>query len=486
MPGALEATPVGAMKPTGPKSRKLALARGDTVETTPVSTEVSREECKKPRVTFDLHDESDLSSSERSAESGDDQHSEWKTVQGKHRRKIPSREASEERRGLSELSQEQEHLVKLVENKLTETDCKTIEARQHTLNLNRESSESRGEGTSQDKGKALDPQNWGNIELDDEDVDLDTQKAALASFRKAQELKEAEHQEQWEVLQSLNESQEEDSLIMGTPDQGGYIPRARAESAVKAIKEKVSKQYKAHIQALEAQLALREDSSRRKARKKASNLMDGMVDWVLERASSPPPSRCMPQAMEPIQQVAPRSYIGQALGRLKTSNKSKSKKMKRKKKHTSRDPSDDEDPSESSSSSSPSESSSGSSESSESSSDDSSSRSSRWCTKRKKRSCKSKKNTLKPIPPVNYDGSPDSWVFHQFLTEGTAYVKDGEGSTILLASRTMLGECCLAAIQPKGFWTKLRAQERESVCVCVRERERERGKIKKYHSRQWG
>jgi len=35
----------------------------------------------------------------------------------------------------------------------------------------------------------------------------------------------------------------------------------------------------------------------------------------------------------------------------------------------------------------------------------------------------------------------------------------------------MLGECCLAAIQPKGFWTKLRAQERERVCVCVCERE---------------
>ncbi|KAG2045861.1 hypothetical protein BDR06DRAFT_985729 [Suillus hirtellus] len=31
-----------------------------------------------------------------------------------------------------------------------------------------------------------------------------------------------------------------------------------------------------------------------------------------------------------------------------------------------------------------------------------------------------------PIPPVNYDGSPDSHVFHQFLTEGTAYVKDGQ------------------------------------------------------------
>jgi hypothetical protein len=54
-----------------------------------------------------------------------------------------------------------------------------------------------------------------------------------------------------------------------------------------------------------------------------------------------------------------------------------------------------------------------------------------------------------------------------------------EGSTILLGCRTMLGECCLAAIQPKGFWTRLRAQEREreSVCVCVCERERERERI---------
>jgi hypothetical protein len=61
-----------------------------------------------------------------------------------------------------------------------------------------------------------------------------------------------------------------------------------------------------------------------------------------------------------------------------------------------------------------------------------------------------------------------------------------EGSTILLASRTMLGECCLAAIQPKGFWTRLRAQERERVCVCVCVCVRERGRIRKYHSRQWG
>jgi len=33
---------------------------------------------------------------------------------------------------------------------------------------------------------------------------------------------------------------------------------------------------------------------------------------------------------------------------------------------------------------------------------------------------------LKPIPLVEYNGSVDSKAFHHFITEGTAYVKDGE------------------------------------------------------------
>ncbi|KAG2098402.1 uncharacterized protein F5147DRAFT_815844 [Suillus discolor] len=420
MPGALEATLIGALKPSGPKPRKLALARADTVETS-VNSEVSREEYKRPRVTFDLHDESDLTSSEKSAESGDEQPSKWTNIQGKRGKRVLSHEASEERQAPSELSQEQENLVKLAENELTENDHKKIEARQRTLNLNRESTESRGEGTSRDKGKAPDPRNWGDVELEDGEVDLDAQRVALETFRLAREYEEAECEEQQEVLRSLDESREDDSLILAPRDKGEYVPHARAESAVKAIKEKVSKQYEARIQELEARLALNEGSGGRKGRKKPSNPIDGMVNQVLERVSSPPLARSTPQAMEPIQEVAPRSYIGQALGRLKNSKKSKSKKTKRKKKHTSHDPSDSEDSSDSSSS----ESSSESSESSESSSDDSSTKSSRKRTK-KKCSHKNKKNTLKPIPPVNYNGSLDSRAFHQFLMEGTTYVKDGQ------------------------------------------------------------
>jgi hypothetical protein len=32
---------------------------------------------------------------------------------------------------------------------------------------------------------------------------------------------------------------------------------------------------------------------------------------------------------------------------------------------------------------------------------------------------------LKPIAPTTYDGAVDSCAFHRFITEGTAYVKDG-------------------------------------------------------------
>ncbi|KAG2098446.1 uncharacterized protein F5147DRAFT_815981 [Suillus discolor] len=174
MPGALEATPIGALKPSGPKPRKSALARADTIETS-VNSEVSREEYKRPRVTFDLHDESDLTSSEKSTESGDDQPSEWTNIQGKHGKRVPSHEASEERRASSELSQEQENLVKLAENELTENNR---------------------EGTSRDKGKAPDPRNWGDVELEDGEVDLDAQRAALETFRLAREYEEAEREEQ--------------------------------------------------------------------------------------------------------------------------------------------------------------------------------------------------------------------------------------------------------------------------------------------------
>ncbi|KIK43568.1 hypothetical protein CY34DRAFT_81548, partial [Suillus luteus UH-Slu-Lm8-n1] len=156
-------------------------ARADTVETIPGNVDINEENIK-PKVTFDLHEESDLSSSEETDGAGDDQSREWTNVKRTRGRKIPSREDSESR-ATSELSQEQDNLVRLAERKLTNDDRKKIKARERTLNLSRGSSTlSREEGPSRDKGKAPDPANWGNLELEDGEADLDAQRAALESF----------------------------------------------------------------------------------------------------------------------------------------------------------------------------------------------------------------------------------------------------------------------------------------------------------------
>jgi Retrotransposon gag protein len=163
-----------------------------------------------------------------------------------------------------------------------------------------------------------------------------------------------------------------------------------------------------------------------------------------------------PRDMEPMEQVDPKSYIRLAFKQLnkdrkptKWSTRHKNDSSPSKSSSSSSDessdssqestPSEDESSSSSGGSSSPS---SGSSEddSSETSDSESTERPhkrhrhrsrrdrSRGRKKRAKSSRRDKKRgrmTLKPIPPTKYDGSVDSKAFHRFITEGTAYVKDG-------------------------------------------------------------
>ena len=128
-------------------------------------------------------------SSEQSFETGDSQPERWTTVQ----RKCPGRRAPRENSGgrhaTSNLSQEQENLVKLAETQLSKTDRKKIEARECVLNLRKtraKSAEPRG-GPSKDKGKAPDPKDWGGIDLQDEELDLEAQREAFESYHIARE-----------------------------------------------------------------------------------------------------------------------------------------------------------------------------------------------------------------------------------------------------------------------------------------------------------
>ena len=139
------------------------------------------------------------------------------------------------------------------------------------------------------------------------------------------------------------------------------------------------------------------------------------------------PRKSATQVIEPAHQIAPTSYLGKALDRVKG---------KRQWAHDS-DTSEGSSPSLSSSNSSQSSDDDSSSPTLPSSSGNQRHRMRKWqnchtknkTTWRRKRSKsrgrhkrdKSGYGKLKPIAPTKYDGSPDSQAYYCFLTEGAAY-----------------------------------------------------------------
>ncbi|KAG1793840.1 uncharacterized protein HD556DRAFT_1476184 [Suillus plorans] len=295
------------------------------------------------------------------------------------------------------LTREQENLVREAENKLTPAEKERVWTRWNIPSRpssdGSEPEESQVAGPSKDKGKVPDPRNWGNANLDEEDIDLEAQRAALASYRaargggpdvRAQEEALRTYKAAQEWAQSSDEGsapRDADSRTQQKVPGDDLITRTEAEAAVRAAE----KRYKIRSRPLRTTASDRETldlTPRTKRGKRRTRIGDrdpvgALVDHALERSSDPRERRATPKAMDPARQVAPKSYIGQALGRLDKQRDKSERRTRR-----------------------------------------------RGDTKRRRDRAK-KKSTLKPIPPVNYDGSPDSRAFHQFLTEGTAYVKDG-------------------------------------------------------------
>ena len=66
---------------------------------------------------------------------------------------------------------------------MTREQRQQVKRRQDKIQTRHENSvSSRREGPSEPKGKGIDPREWGNAHLSEEDLDLDAQAAALNSF----------------------------------------------------------------------------------------------------------------------------------------------------------------------------------------------------------------------------------------------------------------------------------------------------------------
>ncbi|KAG1784934.1 uncharacterized protein HD556DRAFT_1461102 [Suillus plorans] len=256
-----------------------------------------------------------------------------------------------------------------------------------------------GEGTS--KGKGVDPRNWGDAMLDEEDLNLEEQRAALESFKTAREIaSQTESSSEGDLHAPLKGSgpkgQRQDIFEQAAREQRAV------DHAVKMAENRLRKEYDQKLKEVLAGVQRPERRARvREPFERMTYPIDDMVRRVVNPKTNRREQRHTPQAMEPVHQVAPRSYIGQALGRLGRGG----------------DDSSDSSFSDSSSSSSD--------ETSSSSSDNEVPR--KGSKRSKKRSKRKKgKTTLKLIAPATYDGAVDSRAFHRFITEGTAYVKDGK------------------------------------------------------------
>ncbi|KAG6824154.1 hypothetical protein H0H92_007833, partial [Tricholoma furcatifolium] len=245
------------------------------------------------------------------------------------------------------------------------------------------------EGTSKSKGKGADPANWGNAGIPDEEQNLEAQAAELGHYQK------------------LKKRGEEQPITKDYDKPDKTKPN--------------EPQYK------KARLSNRNDTpaSERRSNTPALSMLAErrLKDLTKGRYGRKTTTTARRAEINPVEQVASKSYLGQAL-----KNSRKAGRRRRTPSPSNSDPSSSSSSSERSSSSTSSDEDSSSSENDSSSEEDNSPvrQRNRSRKNRSRRRAKPTKSTLKPIPPKEYDGSPDARSYHRFVTEGTAYLQDGK------------------------------------------------------------
>ena len=83
-----------------------------------------------------------------------------------------------------ELTAEQARVVYAATNNMTVQQKETLKRRHDKVNSPQSPTHSNGEGPSRNKGKGIDPREWGNVNISQESLDVEAQVAALESFNK--------------------------------------------------------------------------------------------------------------------------------------------------------------------------------------------------------------------------------------------------------------------------------------------------------------
>ncbi|EPQ58519.1 hypothetical protein GLOTRDRAFT_91909 [Gloeophyllum trabeum ATCC 11539] len=269
-------------------------------------------------------------------------------------------------------------------------------------------------GPSQSEGKAVDPRNWATTGLNETDLDVEQQRAALENWNTIRE------------VQLSNKSTGPGSLDSEPRSDGVVEPNNSIHKRIRALKA-LTARLEAELEEEKPQVADHSPNQPPPSKKKKQESKTILPEPKSKgKASNHPPRTRGSKGLRPVNQVHPRSTIG----------------------HSPGSPDDSSDDSDSSSSSFSSRHSTpgllvlSSSESldSESSSGESDAppkhglgarhvkvkgKSPNSAKGTKKKEKQSHKTLLKPHPPAKYDGTADVCRFNKFMAEAIAYVEDG-------------------------------------------------------------
>ncbi|KAG1721725.1 uncharacterized protein EDB91DRAFT_1274903 [Suillus paluster] len=234
----------------------------------------------------------------------------WSTVARKCNRKTIFNDVNKSRaKRPNELTKEQKKVVSAAEQQLTEDECTRVNRRKYSVRHDcGNDTESPGEGPS--KGKGPDPWNWGAMNLEEEELDMEAQRAALESYKLAKQMAgESESEDP-----SRDEPGDPRGCQRGDNDQA-----TREEEAVKVTvakaEEHLRKEYERKLKELTATIA-KGQLAMPQVKQLNRDPIKTLVDKVVNPTSDRQERRHTPQAMEPVHQVALKSYIGQASGRI--------------------------------------------------------------------------------------------------------------------------------------------------------------------------
>ena len=395
-----------------------------------------------PRLETEPSDDRVAGSGEKNLESGDDVNADnpfvekrmystnWATPGSRRSRSLDTPKRT------SELNVNQIKVVQLVRENLTRKQKDLISKCENHV---RKKNHSQEEGTS--KGKGIDPRNWGGAGISDSDLDVEAQASMLDNYK-------ANHEKEQRTSAQIV-SPDKDAVIKN-PDED--LVKSADELSVNNDEKK--KKRKKHTKKSKKTYKYRSASMplSREYEKEISKAAGGRQEMPTKGEDSiGRDAKHHAHNFKPSAQINPRSYLGAAFkeakdlkiharrihkthGNLDTSSEDSDSE--------SSDSSDNSDTSDNSSTDSLSDSDTSSSDpdssdsSSESSSDSDTSddsykhkirRNNKKIKKHRKHKGKkhTKKSLLKPIPPDKYDGTPDTRLFHKFMTQSMAYLEDG-------------------------------------------------------------